>query len=85
MDTNLLKREEMYPPAYDEIKKELEIIGFEWIQGSVYITKTEKNSLAIVYKAMERLKSIDWFKRCIRDIRAFKVEDYSDFTEIVKG
>ena len=35
-------------------------------------------------KAIDKLKHIDWFKKSVRDIRAFKIEDWSDFTEIVK-
>ena len=42
------------------------------------------NSLTFVYKAIDKLKHIDWFKKSVRDIRAFKIEDWSDFTEIVK-
>ncbi|MBO6178424.1 MAG: virulence protein [Selenomonadaceae bacterium] len=81
-----LKKEygEPYNKAYDEIRQELEILGFEWTQGSVYINGSEKDSLATVYKAINKLSRIDWFKNSVRDIRAFKVEDWSDFTEIVK-
>ena len=81
-----LKREygEPYNRAYDEIRQELESVGFEWTQGSVYINKSQENSLATVYKAINRLSKIEWFKKSVRDIRAFKVEDWSDFTEIVK-
>jgi virulence-associated protein VapD len=74
-----------YNKAYDEIRQELESIGFEWTQGSVYISTSEKDSLTTVYKAINKLSSITWFKNSVRDIRAFKVEDWSDFTEIVKG
>lgn len=76
---------EPYNRAYDEIRQELEGIGFEWIHGSVYINKTNENNLTNVYKAINKLSKIDWFKKSVRDIRAFKVEDWSDFTEIVKG
>ena len=69
----------------NEIRQELEPIGFEWTQGSVYISTSEKDSLTTVYKAINKLSSITWFKNSVRDIRAFKVEDWSDFTEIVKG
>lgn len=81
-----LKREygEPYHKAYDEIRQELENLGFEWTQGSVYISHSPKNSLTTVYKAIHRLSGIDWFKKSVRDIRAFKVEDWSDFTEIVR-
>ena len=74
-----------YNKAYDEIRQELESIGFEWTQGSVYISTSEKDSLTTVYKAINKLSSITWFKNSVRDIRAFKVEDWSDFTEIEKG
>lgn len=82
-----LKKEygEPYNRAYDEIRQELEALGFEWTQGSLYISNSDKDTLATVYKAINKLSSIGWFKNSVRDIRAFKVEDYSNFTDIVKG
>ena len=82
-----LKREygDPYNRAYDEIRQELESIGFEWTQGSVYVNKSQENTLTTVYKAISKLSSIDWFKKSVRDIRAFKVEDWSDFTDVVKN
>ena len=74
---------ESYGNAYLEIRQELESIGFEWTQGSLYISSND-NNLANVYRAINRLQKIEWFKKSVRDIRAFKVEDWSDFTEIVK-
>lgn len=47
--------------------------------------KNDKDSLTTVYKAINKLSKIDWFKNSVRDIRAFKVEDWSNFTEIVKS
>lgn len=76
---------EPYNKAYDEIRQELEKLGFEWTQGSVYINQNPNNSLTTVYKAINMLSKIQWFKDSVRDIRAFKVEDWSDFTEIVKS
>lgn len=76
---------EPYNKAYDEIRQELEQIGFEWTQGSVYISTSEKDNLTHVYRAINMLSKIDWFKKSVRDIRAFKVEDWSDFTDIVKN
>lgn len=73
-----------YNGAYDEIRQELEALGFAWTQGSVYINSDTSNSLTTVYKAINRLSKIGWFKQSVRDIHAFKVEDWSDFTEIVK-
>ena len=76
---------EPYNTAYKEIEKELDVFGFEWTQGSLYIEKNENNNLAKVYQAINRLSQIDWFKKSVRDLRAFKVEDWSDFTDIVKA
>lgn len=76
---------EPYNNAYFEIKTEMSKLGFDWTQGSVYLSSDNKNNLAIVYKAINALSKIEWFKKSVRDIRAFKVEDWSDFTEIVKG
>ncbi len=76
---------EPYNRAYDEIRQELEKLGFNWTQGSLYINNSEKDNLAQVYKAINLLSRIEWFRQSVRDIRAFKVEDWSDFTEIVKS
>ena len=73
-----------YNGAYKEIEGELDALGFEWAQGSLYIAKDNENTLAHVYKAINKLASIGWFKKSVRGIRAFKVEDWSDFTDIVK-
>ncbi len=75
---------EPYNAAYDEIRQEMSNLGFDWTQGSLYISNDNSNTLATVYKAINRLSQIDWFKKSVRDIRAFKVEDWSDFTDIVK-
>jgi virulence-associated protein VapD len=75
---------EPYSNAYDEIKRELAEFGFQWTQGSLYMSNTKENTLVTVFEAINRLKEIDWFVESLRDIRAFKVEDWSDFTETVK-
>ena len=74
-----------YNQAYDEIRQEMDALGFEWTQGSLYIAKNAENTLTAVYKAINHLSKIDWFRQAVRDIRAFKVEDWSDFTEVVRG
>lgn len=68
--------------AYSEAKKILLDNKFYWIQGSTYATN---GYLLVLFQAIERLKSIDWFCKSVRDIRAFKIEDYSDFTDSFKN
>jgi virulence-associated protein VapD len=74
---------EPYNRAYFEIKILLESYDFEWIQGSTYLTQSD--DLGTLYKAISALSKIDWFKKSVRDIRGFKVENWSNFTEIVKN
>ena len=73
---------EPYNNAYFEIKNVLREYNFYNTQGSVYLT--EKNDIANLYRAIEALKKIDWFRKSVRDIRAFRVEDWSDFTTVIK-
>ena len=73
---------EPYNNAYYEISTILEEFSFYRTQGSVYLS--DKNDMVNLTKAMIKLKSIDWFKNSVRDIRAFKVEDWSDFTSFMK-
>jgi len=70
---------------HDEIRAMMEDLGFVGTQGSLYLSKNEKNDLTTVYKVINKLSNVQWFSDSVRDIRAFKVEDWSDFTEIVKN
>ena len=74
---------EIYNNAYYEIKTLLIRDGFEWIQGSTYLTKSD--NLTNLTRAIMDLAKIDWFKKSVRDIRGYRVEDWSDFTDVVKN
>jgi virulence-associated protein VapD len=69
--------------AYAEIASTLRKFQFERIQGSVYVT--EKNDMANLFAALLALKALPWFPLAVRDIRGFKIENWSDFTPIIKG
>lgn len=71
-----------YNRAYFEIKEVLKKNGFEWIQGSTYLTASD--DLGNLFRAIEALKKIPWFRESVRDIRGYKVENWSNFTDIVK-
>lgn len=73
---------EIYNNAYYEIRKLLICDGFEWIQGSTYITRSD--NLINLTQAILDLKKIEWFKNSVRDIRGYRVEEWSNFTELVK-
>lgn len=86
MDVSKLKEHfgEPYNPAYDEIRKTMQSLGFEWVQGSIYRMTDTENGLTKVYTAINTLQSIGWFRPSVRDIRAFKIEDWSDFTPLFR-
>ena len=71
------------PQAYGDIKRTLEKFGFNNIQGSVDVC--EREDLANLFAAMNALKSLQWFAGCVRDIRAFRIEQWSDFTSLFKA
>jgi virulence-associated protein VapD len=68
--------------AYDEIRSTLKGFGFDWIQGSVYTTTND--DLADLMSAILALKALTWFPSSVRDIRVFRIEQWSDFTAFVK-
>lgn len=40
--------------------------------------------MANLFRVIDALKRISWFQASVRDIRAFRVEDWSNFTDFVK-
>lgn len=74
---------EPYNNAYFEIKELLKKNGFDWVQGSTYMTQND--DLAALVKTIMELSKVDWFKKSVRDLRGFKVESWSDFTTLVKN
>ena len=73
---------EPYNNAYFEINKVLRQYEFYNTQGSVYLT--EKTDMANLFRAIDALKRIPWFQAAVRDLRAFRVEDWSNFTDFIK-
>ncbi len=69
--------------AYSDIGATLRRFGFERVQGTVYVT--EKDDMANLFSALLALKALPWFPNAVRDIRGFKIENWSDFTPIIKG
>ena len=68
--------------AYRDVARTLGEFGFNRIQGSVYAAT--RDDLANLTAAIFALKALPWFPICVRDIRAFRMENWSDFTELVK-
>lgn len=58
---------EPYNKAYYEIKELLKKNGFEWVQGSTYMTMND--DLTALVKTVMELSKIEWFKKSVRDLR----------------
>ncbi len=69
--------------AYFEIGATLAQFGFRRVQGSLYVTDDE--NMANLFLAMQALKGQVWFPKSVRDIRAFRIEQWSDFTPVMKA
>ncbi len=69
--------------AYADIGARLGEFGFDRVQGSLYISESE--DLANLFAAIMALKALPWLPPSVRDIRAFRVEQWSDFTKLVKS
>lgn len=69
--------------AYADIRDVLAAHGFDWRQGSLYTCNNE--DMANLFKVIAALKALPWLPPSVRDIRAFRVEQWSDFTSVVKG
>ena len=69
--------------AYTEIGAVLGRHGFSRVQGSLYVTENE--DMANLFLAIQALRDRDWFPKSVRDIRAFRIEQWSDFTALVKS
>ena len=65
------------------IGEALQRFGFRGIQGSVYVCDSE--DMANLFQAIGALNALPWFSVSVRDIRAFRIEQWSDFTPVMKG
>ena len=68
--------------AYAEIERTLSKYGFERIQESTYAAKTD--DMSNLFSAISALRDLVWFGPSVKNIRAFRMENGSDFTAIVK-
>ena len=69
--------------AYADVARTLERFGFKRVQWSVYAAEDE--DLANLFAAIDALRAFPWFGPSVKNIRAFRMEQGSDFTAIVKG
>jgi virulence-associated protein VapD len=69
--------------AYKDIEATLGSFGFRRVQWSVYAADHE--DLARLYSAIDALRTYDWLRASLVDLRAFRMEQGADMTGIVRG
>jgi virulence-associated protein VapD len=67
--------------AYRDIAWTLHQFGFERVQGSVFAADHE--DLSRLFRALDALRALPWLGACVKNIRAFRMEQGSDLTAIV--
>lgn len=72
LDTKAL--EKYYPTkswhnAYDVIKRHMVNNGFDWLQGSVYVSKEAISSVRVTRILRNLAKQNPWLNLCMRDCR----------------
>lgn len=70
------------PAAYAEIGATLAVYDFRRVQGCLYVCDNE--DMANLFDALDALSELPWFPLSVRDIRAFRVEQWSDFPDRLK-
>lgn len=56
--------------------------GFYCLQGNVYVA--DSDDLVTLFDVINELKSLPWLAEAARSIKAFRMENMSDFTELIK-
>lgn len=86
-DLNYWETQSLHPKglrqAYRDIDRILTRYGFSRVQQSVYVSEGE--DIAVLFDAMNALRALPWFPEAVKDIKAFRVEQWSDFTPSMKG
>ena len=72
-----------YRQAYLDVELTLGKFGFERVQRSVFASRDD--DLSRLFSAIIALRALEWFRRSVRNVRAFRVDRGSDFTAIAKG
>ncbi len=68
--------------AYEEVRRTLAKNGFVWKQGSVYINPD--GGLVELFSAINDLKALPWFPASVRELRAFRMENNSEFSSRIR-
>lgn len=70
--------------AQEEVAHELSHCGFCYQHNEIYINQSADNTLTSLHEAINAMSRIKWFRECVHSVKAFRVTDLSDITDIIK-
>lgn len=74
--------------TYDEALSNLRNIMLQFqfnpLTNNVYVCTSSKNQLALLYMLVQELSKITWLKHSLITLKAFKMDNISDFTDIIR-
>lgn len=87
IDPKILSKtyEKSYDLALDELNKIFTNNGFAKLLEKIYILPDPCDSIARCFNLISELKKVDWFKCSVKNIVVFRLDDFSNFTEVFKS
>lgn len=74
-----------YDEALSNIRNVMDQFQFKTLTNNIYVCTSSKNQLALLYMIVQKLSKINWLKPSLVTLKAFKMDNISDFTDIIKG
>lgn len=73
-----------YDEALSNIRNVIVQFQFKPLTNNVYVCTSPKNQLALLYMLVQELSKITWLKSSLVTLKAFKMDNISDFTDIIR-
>ena len=74
-----------YDEALSKICDVMDSFQFKPLTNNIYVCTSSKNQLPLLYMLVQELSKITWLKISLISLKAFKMDNISDFTDIIKG
>ena len=74
-----------YDEALSNIRNVMDQFQFKTLTNNIYVCTSSKNQLALLFMLVQELSKINWLKPSLVTLKAFKMDNISDFTDVIKG
>lgn len=74
-----------YDEALSKICDVMDSFQFMPLTNNIYVCTSSKNQLALLYMLVQELSKNTWLRSSLVTLKAFKMDNISDFTDIIKG